>query len=525
MGNLELIRKNIHMDCIRTEAVSQITLEDDRVIPDSKPDAEGISLEHAETVIDEIKPSNDAVQVRGKLCYRLLYHTSEPGCVLVPFEGEISIDEKIHLPGATSADTVAISAEVEDFSAGLINSRKLSLRSLVTLRAWVEEIRDEQVPVGLECNGVEGTEEMPVQYRQSPMQLAQIAVCRNDVFRIREEAELPNGFPNVLQLLWSSAELRDVAFRVTEGKIGIQGEVGVFVLYEGEGDDHPIRSYETALPISGSLECSGCREGMLPDIRYTVGQSSVTVRPDSDGEERCISLELTMDLRIRVYEEEQVQVLSDVYGTSAEITADMHKAELPGVLARITGKHKVSERVSVPGREPILHVLHSQAQAQPGRQTVTEGGLQLTGSISVQILYITENDGNPYVGTNVQVPYQYTLEVSDIREGDIARVSVRTEQLQVTMADGEELEIKVLLCAEAMILRNTPTELMDSVKLSGMSSQTLAALPGMVIYIVRPGDHLWDIGKKYYIPVERLRSLNGLEQDELQEGQKLLIAK
>mgnify|MGYP002509235698 CR=1 FL=1 len=32
----------------------------------------------------------------------------------------------------------------------------------------------------------------------------------------------------------------------------------------------------------------------------------------------------------------------------------------------------------------------------------------------------------------------------------------------------------------------------------------MSNLPGMVIYMVKEGDNLWNIGKKYYIPVDSL---------------------
>ncbi len=43
--------------------------------------------------------------------------------------------------------------------------------------------------------------------------------------------------------------------------------------------------------------------------------------------------------------------------------------------------------------------------------------------------------------------------------------------------------------------------------------------------MVKNGDNLWNIGKRYYVPVESLRELNALESDELKAGQKLLIVK
>lgn len=47
----------------------------------------------------------------------------------------------------------------------------------------------------------------------------------------------------------------------------------------------------------------------------------------------------------------------------------------------------------------------------------------------------------------------------------------------------------------------------------------------MVVYVVKDGDSLWNIGKKYYVTVDTLRSLNELEGDTLVPGQKLLVVK
>ena len=136
-----------------------------------------------------------------------------------------------------------------------------------------------------------------------PLNLAQIAICKNDIFRLKEEVALPSNYPNIFQILWNHISLGDVEFKVMEEKITISGDIHLFILYEGEGEDHPCRCFETALPFSGVLECHGCREGMLPDIRYRLGQQELAVRPDFDGEERNVGLELVLEISIRIYED------------------------------------------------------------------------------------------------------------------------------------------------------------------------------------------------------------------------------
>lgn len=514
---MELLKRNIHMDRVRAEAVTQFTLEDDVNVPENKPDISHLNLEKGEILIDEIKPAVDTVTVRGRLSYVVLYHTMEEGSSLVVLEGRVPIEEKINLQGVTPMDSVLIDGEVEDLTAGMINSRKLNLQSLITLTARVEELYDEEAPIALH-----GDEK--VEYRRRPMNVAQIVICKNDIFRLKEEVSLPSNYPNIFQILWDNISLSEVEFKVTEEKLAVSGDVRLFILYEGEGEDHPIRSFETAIPFSGVLECHGCKEGMLPDIQYRLGQKELSVRPDFDGEERSIGLELVLDMGIRVYEEENLEIISDIYGVSKEITTVTHSANLRRLLTKVTGKTKVTEHIHVEGGT-VLQLLHSEGAASLEQQSTVENGILLQGSLQVKVMYITGEDEAPYGCTQAQIPYRYTLEVPDIAPEDMGKVHAEVEQLQVTMLDGEEMDVKAILCFSTVVFKNVPIEFISEINISDLDGGKMSSLPGMAVYMVREGDNLWNIGKKYYVPVQTLRELNGLDSDELKAGQKLLVVK
>lgn len=514
---MELIKRNIHMERVKTEAVTQFTVEDDANIPDSKPDVNSLNLEKGELIIDEIKPGNDTVSVRGYLAYVVLYHTLEEGSGLVVTEGRLPFDERINLRGAVPADNVSVEGEVEDVTVSMINSRKLNIQSLVTLTAKVEELYDEEAPTA-----VHGDEK--AEYRRMPLELAQIAICKNDIFRIKEELTLPSNYPNIFQILWDNVCLGDMEFKVMEEKIALSGEAHVFLLYEGEGEEHPIRSFETTIPFSGVLECHGCREGMLPDIRCKLGQKELAVRPDFDGEERSIGMEMVLDFMIKVYEEEKLEIISDIYGVSNEITTVTHRAELRRLLTRVTGKMKVTDHIHVKVGN-VLQLLHSQGTVLLEQQTTVENGLLLQGSLTVKLMYITGADDAPYGCTQAQIPYQYTLEVPDIAPGDTDTVHAAVEQLQVTMLDGEEMDVKAVLSFSTVVFKTVPVELISQVSVAPLDTGKMSNLPGMVVYVVKEGDNLWNIGKKYYAPVDSLRRMNELESDNLKAGQKLLIVK
>lgn len=173
----------------------------------------------------------------------------------------------------------------------------------------------------------------------------------------------------------------------------------------------------------------------------------------------------------------------------------------------------------------VLQLLHSEGTVIVEQQETVENGILLKGALSVKVMYITGEDESPYGCTQAQIPYSYTLEVPDIAPEDMGKVHAEVEQLQVTMLDGEEMDVKAVLCFATTVFKSIPVNLISEVTVSDLDMSRMSNLPGMVVYMVKEGDNLWNIGKQYYVPVESLRQLNELESDEIKAGQKLLVVK
>ncbi len=516
---MELLKKNIHMDRVKAEGVTQITLEDDLNVPESKPDISAICFEKGCVVLEEVSAGTDHVNVSGYLSFRVLYSTAEEGCTLAALEGKIPFAEKINISGTVSSDDVAAEGQLEDLSVSTINSRKLNIQSVVTLECRVSDLYDVQIPIGVRS-------EEPVEYRREPLMLTQIAVDKKDIFRMKEEMTLPSGYPNIAQILWSSVTPEEMDFRVMDEKLGITGELHVFVLYEG--DDHTIHSYEQHVPVAGALECYGCKEGMIPDIEWKMadyGQQAVTVRPDYDGEERSIGLEPVFDIRLKLYEEDNMEMVTDLYSVSRHVETQVKECGLQSLFSRVGGKTKVTEKVKAGGGRGILQLLHSDSQMAIENLEPVEKGIEIKGHLLLHVLYITGEDAEPYKALKTQIPYRYVLEVKDMSPLDVGQMKGEVDQLQVTLLDGEEMDVKAVLSFSTVMFRNVPLEVIDKADIMEPDAAEMGKLPGMAVYVVKTGDNLWNIGKKYYVPVDVLRSINGLENDELLPGQKLLVVK
>lgn len=521
---MELIKRNIHMDSIRCKAQTQMTLEDDMIISDSRPDAARLIMDRGNVVIEEVKATEDHVSVKGRLDFHVLYLTERAGAdsgrnTVAFTEGSIPFEEMVFMEGVRGGEGVNVNWELEDLSIGLINSRKLSVQSVITLMLTCEEICDEETAVDLYS-------EEPVEFRKKSLDIATVAIKKKDIFRVKEEVEIPGSFPNILSMIWSEISPEAVEFKVLEDKISVQGELRVFFLYRGEGEDEEICHYETTLPFAGSLDCPGAREGMIPEICFRSEDREVEVRPDFDGEERVITFEQCLDLDICIYEEESIDILSDVYGVVKEVSAVEKNAAFRRLLARSSGKTKLSGHFKCEDEKAMLHkVLHTMSALQVTGQNITEGGIELTGVVNLQIFYECSNEDDRYGVIKASIPFQYVLEAEGMNENCIYSVQSFVDQVTVAIIDNGEVDVKCVLYFRANVYQRWQEKIVEQVIVTEPDMEKMEALPGIAVYMVKEGDSLWDIGKRYYVPVSVIKQTNELTSDEVKAGDRILIVK
>lgn len=516
---MELIQKSIHMDQIKCEAGTQVTIEDDINITDARPDVYQLVMEQGNVDVEEVRAVEDHVHVRGVLKFQVLYisdeETHRPACM----EGTLPFEEQIYMDGVSASDNVTVKPALEDLSVGMINSRKLSVQALVDLKLCVEVMVDTPAAVGLEGDET-------VEMQKKVMQALNLAISKKDIFRVREELELPNGLPNIFSLLWQSCQIRNIACRIMDEKMAIQGELALFFMYEGEGEERPATWYETTVPVNGTVECQGMRDGMLENITCRIGHKEVEVKPDADGEERKIALDLVLDLDMKLYEEAQVEMIADLYGVTKEIEAVKQTGRCKQLLMKNTGKMKTSARLKVaPGLPKMQQLCGSFGEMVMGNVESCPEGLKITGAAQVRTVYTTADADMPFYCLKGSIPFSYVLEVPDAEADCLYEIEPSLEQLTVAMLDGDEADAKAVLSFKGLVCRAHEEPVMTDVKVSELDPERLAALPGIVAYIVREGDSLWNIGRKYYVPVAGIKEMNDLTQDELKPGDKLLIVK
>lgn len=518
-GFVELIKKNIHMNKLKCKSNVQLTLDDDFNVPDIKPDIEKIIKEQGEIVVTEIKPMSEKLMVKGNLRFNLLYLSEDDSQPIHNIMGELPFDEMVNMDDTCSGDNITVKWELDDLSTNLINSRKISVKAIVSFVFAAEDIYDEETAVFFE-----GEESVCQQSRK--MNITQIALSKKDTFRVKDEVRLPPGKANIYNILYNELGLRGVDFRVGENQINLKGELQAFILYVQENGNGNIQYFETEVPFSGVIECAGCSEDMVLAISAAVPGKEIQVKPDDDGEERIIDIEAVLDLDMKVYAEEEVEILSDVYSTSMELTPVMKDAYFENLVLKNNNKIRIVDRIPIDSGQPkVLQICNASGNVRIDDQYMVTDGIQVQGIIEVQILYIAEEDNKPIGSIKGVIPFSQTIEVKGIKEESIFTIKGELEQINVMMLDGEEVEVKANIGLDTMVFDKIKTSIITDVKVEDLDLEKLQKMPSIIGYIVKQEDSLWKIAKNFYTTVERIKELNEMDTEYLKTGDKLLLMK
>lgn len=518
---MELMKKGMRTTYSLGDTMTQIALDDDFNVPDIKPDINKVLKSIGEVQLDSVQNVDGKLLVNGKLLFKVLYATGQGAQAPVDMvKGELPIHETLYLPeGAGDAD-VHIRTQIEDLSVGMINSRKISVNGIVMLMAETTVTQESEPITGLAMDST-------AQYLTKTIPAVAVAIAEHrDTFRIKDEIELSANKPNISEMLWNEWQIGSIDFRPMEGKLGVRGDLRLFMLYSGEDENGSLQWSEHAIPFSGEIELDGCREDVYPYVRYRLACKDPEIKVNEDGEQRLLGIDGVIEMEIMLYDEETHEVISDVYSSVMDLEPVWKDVRTQTVLARNASKCRVTDKINLEAAQPrILQICNSSANVKIDNISVVEGGLLADGAVVVTLLYIALDDKQPIYEAEGVIPFSHKIEVSGITENCVYSLQGNVEQIGAVMLGSDEIECKVSILLDAMVFGVNDEKIITSIIERPYDMKKIHAMPGIVGYVVQPGDTLWKIAKQFYTTVESIKEINELADDRLKPGDRLVIMK
>lgn len=534
---MQLNKIKLHSCTTFASAQSQITLDDDYNVPDYRPDIVKVLKEKGELHFDEVKAAAGAAWLKGRLVFRVLYRSDQENGKISCLKGEIPFQEKLNMDGVQEYDVIQASGEIEDLTIGVIHSRKISVRAVILLKTEEPQEKEDELCVGIEAD--DGCEK---RYRNT--NILQLLCMKRDQCRQKSEITLPSSKPNVQEILWKSLEIRNLDTKMGQDGVKLSGEVLISVLYQEEEETDRVQWYETVIPLDCGVECdAGTEADIIYKVKARPASMELEVKPDYDGEERVLVLELVMNLDIRVWKEQEISMLEDVYSLKKEIIPVCTGVTLHHISVKNDSQCRLTEQMELAeSQEKILQICSCEGTVHLESTELTEQGVRAEGILVTELLYITTDDQMPIGSAREIYPFEQLIEIpqqtarterNKLEELEAlerknklqTELDCRISQLSAVMLDQDHVEIKAVIGLDLLAFEQEQIDNITDTCEEPLDMEQLQKRPGLVGYIAKDGDSLWSIAKENHTTVEDILRDNHRTDENLCRGEKILIVK
>ncbi len=515
---MELHTFSVHREQVKGKASTQVTFDEDYNLADYKPDFSALIMSQGGVRIEETKVTEGHVTLKGSLKFEILYRAEQAELGVCSLEGTFPFVETLAVDAAEEFDTARVTCTLEDLSVNMTNSRKLGIRALMELDVSVSSFQTETFPEGLQ-------EERGIQVLNRPLKCLHVRAEGRDQCRIHEELELPANKQNIREILWKQVRMQAVLAKPENGKVRIQGELAVFFLYAGEPKTR-LEWYEATLPVVCDLEVPQAEAEQICYVHAEVQDWNVQSQEDLEGEVRMLGLDGALKVDYRLYEEQEKDMLEDLYALDRTLIPVRESVHLEQLLMKNESRCKVSDTLTLEeGQKEILQICSCFGSMQLDHMELVEDGILVEGAVHVQVLYVTQDDRTPLDAAEGMLPFSYKVEAPGIQKESRVELSAGLALLSVMMKSANILELQAVVQFNVMVFASEEIRRISSVEEEPADLKALQQMPGMLGLRTVRGDSLWRIAKENHTTIENIQNTNPGLQEPLAEGTEILLLK
>lgn len=515
---MELRKAEIDNANWKVKNAMEFTVDETINVPDHNLDIEQLVLVKGNVQVDETQAMEGRFQVKGNLCYQILYCANEEQNVFDSIEGKVPFVEYINADGTTEGDYIEQQMSLNDLTVSMLHSRKLSMKSLVGIDYQVKNREKMEVVTAIE-------DAKGAKLQSGALSMMCLRMQEKKTLELSSMVQLPANKPNIYQVIWKSLSLTGMQVKPSDGRLIISGTICMFLIYTSADEEVPMQYVTMEIPFEQSVEDAMVNEDMVSGCTVTLRQYTMHIGYDENGQERQIELRLELEVDCKLYGLEEMTILKDAYSLEQTLLPKFETIMVAHLIMRNCAKTRVVENVTLPKNHSILQICNVEGSALVEETQQTAKGIMVEGIVGCQVTYLNKEQGGRLNCTNFDLPFSYEIEIPDKQRNLSYSIMPAIDRISAVAKGEGELEIKVDVSLDVLAFKQETERVIVDVAEEPLDMERKNEMPAVIGYRVKPNDSLWEIAKCYYTTVERIQEINGLENTQLEEGSSLVIVK
>ena len=519
---INITKEAFNVNKVVCEKKEIINIQGDMIVPDSKPDILNTINTSGNACIYKKEVMEGKIKIDGNILAYIMYladsneesetnrnaiNSVESATRVDNIRGlntSIDFSETFNIPELESGMNVDISPSIRGIECKVINGRKIGIK--VTLEIGMKVYSKETVEIITDLN------DKNIQILSKNMKINSLLGDGTTKASIKENISIPST-DNLAEILNAQINLVDKDIKISYNKVLAKSEVEIKMVYLTE--EGRICTARSRVPLVGFIDMPNIKEENICEITYVI--KNIIIKPNA-VEEHSVYIEMEVEISCMVYEEKEIRTIQDMYCPGEKMNFD--KTMVNTITNKQCKKNvcNIREKMNVPELE-TGEIVDVEINPLINKENRLNGKIIFEGELELNFIF-TDRSTMGINTKKVTIPFEQTVDEIDTTENCRTETNIEVNSQEFLNQIGV-VNANVDLNFETDTYRNSAIPVINNIT---MEDEENLEDYSVIIYVVKSGDTLWKIAKRFGSTVDDIARVNGMERpDKINVGEKIYI--
>ncbi len=433
--------------------------------------------------------SSSSAEFSGNIDYNVLYVGADGELHSMPFSSEYSFETPIEAEGFDFNDEIASCCDtaVESLAVRLLGPRKINVKCRINsqVRIFGRKLIDQNFDFENSCDHIETLEEK--------VNNARIIRVDSDAIEMSDETVTTSENSGVIS---ANADVHVLSIRPIDSCATLNGEIILKLLCVDIDDTSKTNVISKKIPFVTDVDADGVTSDSICAAKGYISDLAVTV------EDERIICDMSLCLQLEAQNNEEINVVRDVYSTKYETNCTVKSYNLPSIGFAENGNFSMNEKISREslGLPESFEIIDVYGTVTAEGCEIRDSKAELRGTAKYTLIV---KAGDEYSSQPITLPVKYVFDCDDnnitsyINEINVISCAVR--------CDGDTVSLDAELGVVSVGLSSNVVTVVDDVK---FSDEIIKSKGEITVVYPSADDDLWSVAKRYHVPVCEIEEKN-----------------
>lgn len=482
-------------------------IEQDIIVPDNMPDAIKIISVTATPYINDIEFNNGRMKIVGKINYSVIYRANDEQMNIRGLNISYPYTTTIEKSNIKNKEDVIVTASLKNIIYSLPNERKIAVKNEIAFKVVITENVNVEVIKDFQ-------DSQDIEYNKCKNIFNNVKQRKHTLITGTEDAMLRKDASSIYELLKTKWKIKDTEYKESYNKIMLKGVIEICILYLGDGNN--IFNEKVDVPFSAMVELDNITDKSKYDINYILRDLNIRINPDID--QKTLNVDYKIENNICVYEKEEIEYIDDFYSRSRDLKYEVKDVNITANENDIEREINITESISdiIPENSRIIEYSLDTSSILP---IYENDSIKINGIAKLNLI-LQNKDNGELESKTVDIVVNQEFSAEEMWKDSNVNIQIKDVRLNV-IQNGSSVDIKITIYVSINVENVLNINTIEKIEEAPLNLKDISSIN---IYVVKPGDSIWKIAKKYKTSMDNIIKINSLENPDLiNVGQKILV--